>query len=107
MKLDELLSVARDGLSVARVFGEPCTQDGVTVIPAAKVMGGGGGGGGQDNAGQEGEGGGFGMVARPTGAFVIKNAEVRWVPAFDLNRAVLVAGVVALAALRLRRRARG
>jgi uncharacterized spore protein YtfJ len=105
MKLDRLLSLAQDGLTVRRVFGEPHTQDGITVLPAAMVIGGGGGGGGQLSGEQESEGGGFGMVARPVGAFVIKNGEVRWVPAFDLNRALLLAGALAFAVVR-RRRAR-
>jgi uncharacterized spore protein YtfJ len=103
MKLDQLLSLAQDGLTVRRVFGEPHSQDGITVIPAAMVIGGGGGGGGQLSAGQESEGGGFGMLARPVGAFVIKNGEVRWVPAFDLNRVLLLAGALAFTALRRRR----
>ena len=40
----ELIKGARDALSVRRVFGEPVERDGVTVIPAATVIGGGGGG---------------------------------------------------------------
>lgn len=106
MKLEQLSALAQDGLTVRRIFGEPYSQDGITVLPAAKIIGGGGGGGGQLAAGQQNEGGGFGMIGRPAGAFVIKNGEVRWVPAFDVNRAVLVAGALAVAALRLRRRAR-
>lgn len=103
MKLDRLLPLVQDGLTVRRVFGEPHSQDGITVLPAATIIGGGGGGGGQLSAGQESEGGGFGLVARPVGAFVIKNGEVRWVPAFDLNRALLLAGALVFAALRRRR----
>lgn len=111
MKLDELVSLAQDGLTVRRVYGEPHLQDGITVIPAAKITGGGGAGGGEVSAGQvstgqESEGGGFGMVARPAGAFVIKNGQVRWVPAFDLNRALLVFGALAFVVLRWRRSAR-
>ena len=103
MKLDQLLPLVRDGLTVRQVFGEPHSQDGITVIPAAKIIGGGGGGGGQLSAGQESEGGGFGMIARPVGVLVIKNGEVRWMPAFDLNRALLLAGALAVTALRRRR----
>jgi uncharacterized spore protein YtfJ len=105
MKSDELLPLAQDGLTVRRVFGEPHSQDGITVIPAARILGGGGGGSGQVSEGQEGEGGGFGIVARPAGAFVIKDGRVRWVPAFDVNRALLLAAVLVFAALRPRRRA--
>jgi hypothetical protein len=44
------------------------------------------------------------MIARPTGAFVIKDGEVWWVPAFDLDRALLLGGALAFTALRLRHR---
>lgn len=85
----------RDTMTVRRVFGDPIERDGVTVIPAANVTGGGGGGGDvQGNAG-----GGFGVVAKPAGAYVIKDGEVRWEPAFDLNRTILVGQIVAIVAL--------
>ena len=45
MQVDEIMSQARDSLGSKRVFGEPYEKNGVTVIPAAKVMGGAGGGG--------------------------------------------------------------
>ena len=45
-KLDELMTDAREVLTVRRVFGEPYEKNGVTFIPAAAVRGGGGGGGG-------------------------------------------------------------
>ncbi len=47
MEARELIKGVRDALSVRQVFGEPVERDGVTVIPAATVMGGGGGGGGE------------------------------------------------------------
>jgi uncharacterized spore protein YtfJ len=96
MTLDELMSKAKDAITVKRVYGEPYEKDGVTVIPAAMVAGGGGGGSGTDESGSNGEGGGFGMGGRPAGAFVIKNGEVTWRPAVDPNRVVLVAGIVAV-----------
>ena len=96
MKLDELVQAARDSIGVRRVYAEPLTQDGTVVIPAARVSGGVGGGGGQDQQGQGGEGGGFGVQARPAGAYVIKDGSVRWIPAVDPNRALLVFGVVAV-----------
>ena len=43
----ELIKGVREALSVRQVFGEPVERDGVTVIPAATVIGGGGGGGGE------------------------------------------------------------
>jgi uncharacterized spore protein YtfJ len=72
------------------VFGDPVERDGITVIPAAAVRGGGGGGGGQDAEGSGGGGSGFGLDARPVGAFVVKDGDVRWEPALDLNRVILV-----------------
>lgn len=96
MKLDEIMANARETFTVRRVFSEPYAQDGTTVITAAKVSGGGGGGGGHDQQGQEGEGGGFGVNARPAGAYVIKNGKVQWVPAVDVNRTIAVVGVVAV-----------
>jgi len=96
MKVDELISKAKDSITVKRVYGEPYVQDGLTVIPAALVVGGGGGGAGHDESGGDGEGGGFGMSGRPAGAFVIKGDEVAWHPAVDPNRIVTVAGVVAI-----------
>lgn len=104
MKLDELVTTARDTIAVRRVYAEPVTQDGTTVITAAKVAGGVGGGGGHDQQGQEGEGGGFGMQARPAGAYVIKDGVVRWVPAVDVNRVIAVFGVVTVAWLLTRAR---
>ena len=80
--IDELLEGARDALSVRRVYGEPIELEGITVVPAAAVRGGGGGGG--DTVGNG--GGGFGVAARPVGAYVIRDGEVVWRPAVDVNR---------------------
>jgi uncharacterized spore protein YtfJ len=99
MALTDLVASLRDSLTVGRVFGEPYERDGVTLIPAAAVRGGVGGGSGkrgartgeQPDGGEEGEGGGFGMIARPAGAYVIKDGAVSWQPAVDVNRIVMVA----------------
>ena len=99
MKVAELVTSVRDAITVRRVFAEPYEKDGVTVIAAAIVVGGAGGGGGHDERGQEGEGGGFGVVARPAGAYVIKDGTVRWRPAVDVNRLVAAIGAVAIAYL--------
>ncbi|QWZ08470.1 hypothetical protein KRR39_00920 [Nocardioides panacis] len=105
MNVTEVLSTARDSITVKRVFGDPYEQNGLTVIPAAVVGGGGGGGTGHDEKGQEGEGGGFGVTGRPAGAFVINNGQVSWRPAVDPNRIITVAGVVlAVFLLSVRRR---
>ena len=99
MKLDQLMTTARDAITVKRVYSEPYEQGGVTVITAAAVAGGGGGGGGHDERGQEGEGGGFGLSARPAGAYVIKEGKVSWRPAVDVNRLFGALGAVAIAYL--------
>lgn len=95
----EMISAARDAITVKRVYGEPYERDGVVVIPAAAVQGGGGGGGGEDPDGRPGGGGGFGLRARPVGAFVIRGEQVSWEPALDLSRIVLGGQLLALAAL--------
>jgi uncharacterized spore protein YtfJ len=94
MKIDDLMTTARDAITVRRVYGEPVTVDRVTVIAAASVWGGGGGGGGRDEQGQEGQGGGFGLHARPVGAYVINDGSVRWMPAVDVNGIVGMLGAV-------------
>ena len=106
MDVEQFLAKISGNMSAARVFGEPVTADGITVIPAAKVMGGGGGGGGPASNEYAGEGGGFGTIALPTGAYVIKNGEVRWVPALDYNLLIALGMWLALAVARSRRRRR-
>ena len=102
MQVEELLSKARDNLTVSTVFASPIDKDGVTVIPAARVAGGSGGGTGTDEEGQQGEGGGFGIHAKPAGVYVIDNGKVSWQPAVDPNRIVAVVGAVAIAAIAAR-----
>jgi uncharacterized spore protein YtfJ len=106
MKMNELFSAAGDTMTVRRVFAEPYEKDGVTIIAGAVVSGGGGGGSGHDSEGQEGEGGGFGLTARPAGAFVIRGGRARWRPAVDVNRLAAIAGLVAVVYLVTRRRRR-
>jgi uncharacterized spore protein YtfJ len=91
----ETINQTRDALTVRRVYGDPYQEEGVTVIPAAHVMGGGGGGGDQAGNG----GAGFGLSARPAGAWVIKDGDVQWRPAIDVNRIVLVSQLVGIVAL--------
>ena len=98
--VDEMLAGARDAITVKRVYGDPIETEGVTIVPAAKVMGGGGGGGDNENNG----GGGFRVGARPVGAYVIKDGEVTWQPAVDVNRIVALTALVGVVlALVLRR----
>jgi uncharacterized spore protein YtfJ len=100
MDFEKTIAKARDAITVRRVYGEPYERDGVTVIPAAAVGGGAGGGGGEDpERKQRGEGSGFGVGARPVGAYVIDGGGVRWEPATDLTRLVLRGQVLALVVL--------
>jgi uncharacterized spore protein YtfJ len=96
--LDALLQGHRDAVTVRRVYGDPVERGGATVVPAAAVVGGTGGGGDHQGNG----GGGFGLLARPVGAWEIRDDEVRWRPALDVNRLVLFAFL--LGVLYLRRR---
>jgi uncharacterized spore protein YtfJ len=121
----QVVDEAREVLEGRRVYSEPYERNGVTVILASRVQGGGGGGAGEGEAPhgarqradadgqregsgrQSGWGGGFGVNARPVGAFVIRGDDVRWVPAVDVNRIVLGGQLVAIAAmLTLRKMAR-
>lgn len=104
MNVTEVLSSAKDAITVKRVYGEPYEKDGLTVIPAAAVGGGGGGGTGHDAKGEENEGAGFGLGARPVGAYVLQGQHVDWRPAVDPNRMVMVAGMVLIAYLLTRSR---
>ncbi len=88
----------QNALTVRRVYGEPFEKDGITVIPAAALRGGGGGGGGGDTEGNSGGGTGFGLTARPIGAYVIRDGQVRWEPAFDLTRVAVLAQVAVIVA---------
>jgi uncharacterized spore protein YtfJ len=100
MDVQNVIAQARDAITVKRVFGEPYEAEGVTVIPAAKVIGGAGGGEGERPKEQEkGAGSGFGVVARPIGAYLIRGGQVSWRPAVDVNRIVLGGQVVIAIAL--------
>ena len=97
MRVMDVVNEAKSAMRVSEVFGAPYEKNGITVIPAAKISGGAGGGGYEGQA-QSG-GGGFGVSSRPVGAFVIKDGDVRWQPALDLNRVILMGQVVAIVAL--------
>jgi uncharacterized spore protein YtfJ len=130
MDAESLLAKVGDNLSVRRTFGTAYEKDGTLIIPVAIVAGGGGGGtartrrgnsaaGPEDPPGEDAPsqdsgrtevGGGFGGLVLPSGAYVVKGDQVRWVPAVDVTIAVLAAlGVVrvlARACTRSRRRGR-
>ena len=107
MRLVEIVNEGRDAVSVRRVFGGPVANGGVRVIPVASVAAGAGGGSGSDaGRGGEGEGGGFGARGRPIGVYVIRDGEVSWQPAIDLNRVVAWTGVTLMAVVLVVSRAR-
>jgi uncharacterized spore protein YtfJ len=116
MDVETILAKASESLSVHRAFGTAYEKDGLLIIPVALVAGGGGGGagtarnrsgdsaarpGGPPGAGNEGQdaaspdsgrtdaGGGFGGLVLPSGAYVVKGDQVRWVPAVDATVVVL------------------
>ena len=114
MDAGNLLTKMADNLSVRRAFGTAYEKDGTLIIPVAIVAGGGGGGTAQNRRGNlaagpdgpSGEGatahdvtpqdpgrtdagGGFGGLVLPSGAYVVKGDEVRWVPAVDVTIVVL------------------
>ena len=114
MDVGKLLMKASDDLSVRRAFGTAYEKDDVLIIPVALVTGGGGGGTGRPRQGdpaagpdrlpdegpaghdappQDSErpdaGGGFGGLVLPAGAYVVKDGQVRWVPAVDVTIVIL------------------
>lgn len=98
MEPHELIAQARETFGVRREYGEPFERNGVTIIPVSAVRGGGGGGSGHQ--GEDGVGGGgFGLTARPCGAWVIRGEEVEWKPALDPVRIALGAEFLATLAL--------
>jgi uncharacterized spore protein YtfJ len=133
MDVENLLVKASDNLSVRRAFGTAYEKDGMLIIPVAIVAGGGGGGTARtrhgnsaarpdgppeegpvahDTAPRDSEpmdaGGGFGGLVLPSGAYVVKGDQVRWVPAIDTTIVVLASLTLvrALARTWIRRRRR-
>jgi uncharacterized spore protein YtfJ len=116
MDVENLLAKASEDLSVRRAFGAAYEKDGVLIIPVALVAGGGGGGTGTardrrgnsaagpgsgseagaaaddttpQESGRGDAGGGFGGLVLPSGAYVVKGDQVRWVPAVDVTIVVV------------------
>jgi len=114
----DLMKRVGENLSVGRSFGSAYEKDGLLIIPVAMVAGGGGGGGGPmidesakeetdpehttGGATNEASGAGFGGVVLPVGAYVVKDDDVRWVPAVN----VTLIALAALAVLRMSIRSR-
>ena len=136
MDVGKLLMKVSDDLSVHRAFGTAYEKDDMLIIPVALVTGGGGGGtarprrrdpergpdgppeespAGSDAPPRDSErteaGGGFGGLVLPSGAYVVKDGQVRWVPAVDVTVLVLASltlvRVVARTWTRSRRRRSG
>jgi uncharacterized spore protein YtfJ len=84
----------RDQASAKRVYGDPIELDGVKIIPVVAVRRCG------SAEGSEESGKGCGCScnsARPVGLVVIRDGQVSWTPALDLNRVVMAAaGVLGL-----------
>ena len=78
--------------SAGIVYSAAVESDGAVVIPGARVIGGGGGG----SDATMGEGGGFGLFARPAGAWVIRDGDAVWKPAIDVSTIVLAGEFVAI-----------
>jgi uncharacterized spore protein YtfJ len=97
MRVMDVVNEAKGAMRASEVFGTPYEKEGITVIPAARIAGGAGGGGDQQDP--QAGGVGFGVSSRPIGAFVIKDGNVRWEPAVDINRVILMGQVVAIVAL--------
>ncbi|MBW0116288.1 spore germination protein GerW family protein [Pseudonocardia abyssalis] len=107
MDTTALVERVESALRVNRVFGEPVTVDGVTVIPVSHVGGGAGGGEGREvradgetapaRPSGEGSGGGLGWTGHPCGVVVLRDGEARWLPALDVNRLVSAVAVVLVA----------
>ena len=136
MDVENLLAKAADNLSVRRAFGTPYEKDGTLIIPVAIVAGGGGGGTRPtrrghpaagpgsppeeaatapgttpgttpQGSGHTEAGGGFGGLVLPSGAYVVKGDQVRWVPAVDVTIVALASLSLVRMLARTRRRHRG
>jgi uncharacterized spore protein YtfJ len=89
--------------TVRRVFGEPVTAHGRTVIPVARIGYGFGAGGGRGGDG----GGGAGLGARPAGALEITPQGTRFVAWPEPGRLLAAAAFGLAAGLALARRRPG
>ena len=101
MDFEALLSKVTESIGTSKAFGPVIERDDVMIIPVSIVVGGGGAGTGTPHDHHEGppaakqgegKGGGVGTLSWPIGAYVVKNGDVRWVPAFDATL-VALAGI--------------
>ena len=101
-----LVERMQESFSAQIVYGDPIEKDGTVLLPAAWVAGGGGAGSGRDESGAQGEGGGFGLFARPSGSWVVTSEGAQWVPAIDVTAIVLAGSVLLMSYLRYRAKVR-
>ena len=94
MDLDTLLQGHRDAITVRRIYGDPVERDGVTIVPAASVVG-------RDRRRRRcgwRRRSGLAWVCRPArGAWVIRDGEVTWKPAIDVTRLAAIAALAYVA----------
>jgi hypothetical protein len=129
MTTTELIRRLNESISGGRSFGPAFERDGCLVIPVAYVAGGGGGGSGDlvapgrtdaeetvaggggppdRPARRPGDGGGFGLVSWPMGAYVVKDGDVTWRPLYSFaDLILLILGALWLMGRGRRRRAVG
>jgi uncharacterized spore protein YtfJ len=101
MNYEQLMQKMGEAVTAGRSFGPAVESSGCTLLPVAWVFGGGGGG----QSATEDVGSGFGYFSIPMGAYVIKDGDVRFKPAYDVGFLGIL-GVSAVRALRRRRRLR-
>ena len=104
--VEHLIERIQDSASVERVYGDPITAEGRTLVPVARVAYGFGGGFGSGDGDEDGEGGGVGggVDARPLGVLEVTDAETRFVRFTDWRRTALAVGVGLVLGLLLGRR---
>jgi hypothetical protein len=87
VKLKEALESIVVDPAAAAVYGQPYEiEDGVTVVPVARVRG----------KSRRGTGADLHLTARPVGVFVIRDGEATWVPAVDSTRIALMGELIGL-----------
>ena len=98
-----LVERMQETFSAQIVYGDPIEKDGTLLLPAAWVDGGGGGGSASEESGDHGDGGGFGLLARPSGSWVVTGEGPRWVSDIDLTAILLAGSLLLMSYLRYRR----
>ncbi len=87
-----VVQTIQEKFSARLVYGDPVESNGTLVVPAARVRGGGGGGAEEGR----GEGGGFGVSAMPSGAWIVDAGGATWKPAINVGLVVAASSLVAI-----------